>query len=110
MSTDENSHTLNIIHQAKLIKEKMTQLQKAANHKTVTANSGGGMAKVTVNLAFQVVSIELDKQIVNPDDLEMLTDLIISATNQALADAQAMISEEMFKISSGIARPGSGAI
>ncbi|MDR1309061.1 MAG: YbaB/EbfC family nucleoid-associated protein [Deltaproteobacteria bacterium] len=105
MSTDDSSQTLNIIKQAKLIQEKMTQLQKITNQKTVTASSGGGMVKVTANGAFQIVSMQIDRQIVNPDDIEMLSDLIISASNQALADAQAMISEEMSKLSSGFALP-----
>ncbi|MDR1677871.1 MAG: YbaB/EbfC family nucleoid-associated protein [Deltaproteobacteria bacterium] len=105
MSSDDYTQVQNYIQQAKLIQEKMTQLQKTANEKTVTASSGGGMATVTINGAFQVVSIKLDRQIVNPDDIEMLTDLIISATNQALANTQAMLAEEMSKISSGFALP-----
>jgi DNA-binding YbaB/EbfC family protein len=83
MSNDDFTQTPNLIKQAQLIQEKMTQLQKETNHKTVTASSGGGMVTVTVNGAFQIVSMKIDKQIVNPDDIEMLSDLIIAATNQA---------------------------
>jgi DNA-binding protein YbaB len=63
------------------------------------------MVVVTANGANQLVSIKLDKQIVNPNDLEMLTDLILAAANQALAEAQTMISEEMAKISGGFELP-----
>ncbi|MDR1051283.1 MAG: YbaB/EbfC family nucleoid-associated protein [Deltaproteobacteria bacterium] len=105
MSSDESPHNLNLIQQAKIIQEKVMQLQKSTNDKTVSASSGGGVVVVTANGANQLVSIKLDRQIVNPDDIEMLTDLILSAANQALAEVQTMISEEMAKISSGFTLP-----
>ncbi|MDR0356190.1 MAG: YbaB/EbfC family nucleoid-associated protein [Deltaproteobacteria bacterium] len=105
MSNEESPLNLNLVKQAKVIQEKMMQLLKVTNQKTVTASSGGGMVIVTANGANQLVSIKIDKQVVNPDDIEMLTDLLISAANQALAEVQSMISEEMANISGGFVLP-----
>jgi DNA-binding YbaB/EbfC family protein len=105
MSNDDSLQVDNLIQQAKAIQNKLKDILKDAGEMEVTASSGGGMVHVTANGLYQIVSVKLDRQIVNPDDIEMLTDLIIAATNQALADAQAMINEEMSKVSSGLALP-----
>jgi DNA-binding YbaB/EbfC family protein len=96
---DEIPFPPNLIKQAKLMQEKINRVTEETIHKTVTASSGGGMVTVTANGANQLVALKIDKQIVDPNDMEMLTDLILAAANQALAQAQAMITAEMSKVS-----------
>jgi DNA-binding YbaB/EbfC family protein len=98
MSLDESPFNPAFMKQAKLMQDKMAQAQENARKRTVTAASGGGMVTVTANGGGQVVSIQIDPQVVDPQDLEMLTDLIISAVNQALAQAQGMVAEEVAHI------------
>jgi DNA-binding YbaB/EbfC family protein len=86
----------------KVINEKMLQIQNEARYKTVVASSGGGMVRVEANGVSQIVSVTINKQVVNPDDTEMLADLIIAAVNQALADAQAMIIEEVARVTAQV--------
>ena len=95
MSLDETTLNPALLKQAKLMQEKMGQAQENASKRTVTASSGGGMVSVTVNGGNQVVSMQIDPQVVDPQDIDMLTDLVISAVNQALAQAQGMVAEEV---------------
>lgn len=98
MSADDSSYNPGFLKQAKLMQERIFQAQEIARNKTVTASSGGGMVTVTANGACQVVSMQVAPQVVDPQDIEMLTDLIISAVNQALAQAQGMVAEEVAHI------------
>ncbi|MDR1656607.1 MAG: YbaB/EbfC family nucleoid-associated protein [Deltaproteobacteria bacterium] len=105
MSNDESLFYPNLLKQAKLMQDKITQAQEAARLKTVTATSGGGMVTAVANGAFQLVSLQIDTRIVDPQDMEMLTDLVISAVNQAIAKAQALATEEMASISMDLNLP-----
>ncbi|MDR2456732.1 MAG: YbaB/EbfC family nucleoid-associated protein, partial [Deltaproteobacteria bacterium] len=98
MSADESSFNPSILKQAKLMQERINQAHEIARGKTVTATSGGGMVTVTANGACQVISLQIAPQVVDPQDIEMLTDLVISAVNQALAQAQGMVAEEVAHI------------
>ena len=73
----------NIMKQAKKIQEKMARLQEELADKTVEATAGGGMVTATVNGRFELVSIKLDKEVVNAEDVEMLQDLVTAAINEA---------------------------
>ena len=87
------------------VKEMQGKLQEAQENLkniTETAESGAGMVKVTVNGKKELVKIEIDKDIVNPDDQEMLQDLIIAATNKALQDVEVRAKEELKKSTEGI--------
>ena len=95
MSSDEIRFNPSLLKQAKLMQERINQAQEIARNKTVTATSGGGMVTVTANGACQIVSLQISPMVVDVQDIEMLTDLIISAVNQALAQAQGMVSEEV---------------
>ena len=96
----------NIMKQAKKIQEKMARLQEELADKTVEATAGGGMVMATVNGRFELVSIKLDKEVVNTEDVEMLQDLIVAAVNEGIRKAQAMASAEMAKITGGFNIPG----
>ena len=78
----------NMMKQAQQLQSKMMKLQEELADKTVESSSGGGMVKVTANGRQQILSIQVEKEVVDPDDVEMLQDLVLAAVNDALAKAQ----------------------
>jgi len=96
----------NIMKQAKKLQERMAQLQDQLALKTVEASAGGGMVSVLVNGKHELVSLKIDREVVNPDDLDMLQDLIIAAVNEGVRKAQEMATAEMAKITGGLSIPG----
>jgi DNA-binding YbaB/EbfC family protein len=96
----------NMMKQAQQLQSKMMKLQEELAEKTIDASSGGGMVKVTANGRQQILSIQIEKEVVDPDDVEMLQDLILAAVNDALAKAQEMVSSEMGKLTGGMNIPG----
>ena len=96
----------NMMKQAQQLQSKMMKLQEELADKTVESSSGGGMVKVTANGRQQVLSIQIEKEVVDPDDVEMLQDLVLAAVNDALAKAQEMVSSEMGKLTGGLNIPG----
>ena len=95
-----------MMKQAQQLQSKMLKLQEEMAKKTVETTSGGGMVKVVANGRQQVVSIQIEKEVVDPDDLEMLQDLILAAINDALIKSQEMVSGEMSKLTGGMNIPG----
>ena len=95
-----------MMKQAQQLQSKMLKLQEEMAKKTVETTSGGGMVKVAANGRQQVVSIQIEKEVVDPDDLEMLQDLILAAINDALIKSQEMVSGEMSKLTGGMNIPG----
>jgi len=96
----------NMMKQAQKLQAQMVRLQEEMAEKTVEATSGGGMVRVVANGRQQVVSIQIEKEVVDPEDLEMLQDLILAAVNDALAKSQQMVTEEMSKLTGGMNIPG----
>jgi len=96
----------NIMKQAKKMQEQMGKIQEELEAKTVEAQAGGGMVRVVVNGKFNVVSIKIEKEAVNPEDVEMLEDLVVAAVNEGVRKAQEMASQEMAKITGGLGIPG----
>jgi len=92
--------------QAQMLQKKMLKMQEELATKTVEATSGGGMVKVIANGSQKIESITLEKEVVDPEDIEMLQDLILAATNDALTKSQQMVSSEMGKITGGLNLPG----
>lgn len=95
-----------IMKQAKKMQERMGQLQKELETKTVEADAGGGMVRVVVNGKYEIVSLKIEKEVVNPEDIEMLQDLIVAVVNEGIRKAQEMASSEMSKITGGLNIPG----
>jgi len=95
-----------MMKQAQQLQSKMLKLQEEMADKTVETTSGGGMVKVVANGRQQVLSIQIEKEVVDPDDVEMLQDLILAAINDALIKSQEMASEEMSKLTGGFNIPG----
>lgn len=97
-----------MMQQAKKLQQEIGKIQEESKKKTAEATSGGGMVTVTANGALQVVSVRIEREVINPDDSEMLQDLIVAATNEALRRAQQMVSDEVGKVTGGLNIPGLG--
>jgi len=95
-----------IMKQAQKFQAKMAKLQEELKDKTVEASAGGGMVTVVANGGQDILSIKIDPEVVDPDDVEMLQDLIIAAVNDALNKAKAMMNEEMGQLTKGMNIPG----
>ena len=96
----------NMMKQAQKLQSKMLRMQEEMAEKTVEVTSGGGMVKVMANGRQQILSIQIEKEVVDPDDVEMLQDLILAAVNDALLKSQEMVSAEMSKLTGGLNIPG----
>ncbi len=95
-----------LMKQAKKMQAKMAELQAELEQKTVESSAGGGMVKVIANGKYEILSITIDPEVVNAEDIEMLQDLILAAVNDALRKAQEMVAEEMGKLTGGLNIPG----
>ncbi len=96
----------NIMKQARKMQEKMVRLQEELALRTVEASAGGGMVNVAVNGKFEVVSLKIEKDVVNPEDVEMLQDLVAAAVNEGIRKAQEMTQAEMARLTGGLGIPG----
>ena len=96
----------NMMKQAQKLQSKMLQMQEELAEKTVEASAGGGMVKVVANGRQQIVSVQIEKEVVDPEDVDMLQDLVQAAVNDALARAQEMVNAEMSKLTGGLSIPG----
>lgn len=91
-----------MMKQMQKMQERIAQVQEELEAKTVVGESGGGMVKVTANGKQHLTGIQIDREVVNPDEVEMLEDLIVAAANKALEDAAKMAQDEMAKATSGM--------
>jgi len=96
----------NMMKNAQKLQARMLKLQEELGEKTVETSSGGGMIKVVANGRQQIVSIEIEKEVVDPEDVEMLQDLVLAAVNDALEKSQEMVAAEMGKLTGGMNIPG----
>ena len=92
--------------QMQAMQRKMEELQEEIDKKEVTATSGGGAVSVTVNGTKQIVSMQIKEEAVDPDDVEMLQDLIIVAVNEGLRQIEEISNTEMSKLTGGLGIPG----
>lgn len=99
-----------MMREAQKMQAQMQKMQEEAKLKTVEATAGGGMVTVVANGGGELVSIKIEKDVVNPDDVEMLQDLILAASNEALRRGQQMVNEEMSKLTMGLNIPGLGGL
>lgn len=95
-----------IMKQAQKMQQQIAKIQEEAASKTVEASSGGGMVTVVANGRQQILSIRISSEVVDPQDVEMLQDLVVAAVNEALKKAQEMVAEEMSRITGGLPIPG----
>ncbi|MGB9712864.1 MAG: YbaB/EbfC family nucleoid-associated protein [Dissulfurimicrobium sp.] len=95
-----------MMRQAQRLQAKIAQLQEELVQKKIEASAGGGMVKAVANGKPEIISITIEKEVVNPDDVEMLQDLVVAAVNEAILRAKEMAEEEMSKITGGLRIPG----
>jgi nucleoid-associated protein EbfC len=91
-----------MMKQIQKMQERISRVQEELETKTVVGEAGGGMVKVTVNGKQQLMKVELEKEVVNPEEIEMLEDLFIAAANKALDEAGKLAQAEMGKATSGM--------
>jgi len=96
----------NIMKQAQQMQQKMLKIQEEMAERTVEASVGGGMVTVVANGRSEVISVKIEPQAVDPDDVEMLEDLVLAGVNEALRKAQEMMANEMTKLTGGMKIPG----
>jgi DNA-binding YbaB/EbfC family protein len=103
----KNMNNMNgMMKQAQKLQKKMLKTQEELATKTIEASAGGGMVKVVANGGQKIESILLEKEVVDPEDIEMLQDLVMAAVNDALKKSQEMVSAEMGKLTGGLNIPG----
>ena len=92
----------NLMKQAQKIQKQMEENQKALEEKEFTATAGGGAVEVTVSGKREIVKVKLSEEAVDPDDVEMLEDLIVAATNEALRQAEEAAASAMSALTGGL--------
>ncbi len=98
-----------MMKQAQKLQKRMQEIQEELANKTVEGTSGGGMVKVTVNGRYEVLAVKIEAEVVDPQDVELLEDLVSAAVNNALENARAMMESEMSKLMPpGFGMPGLG--
>lgn len=95
-----------MMKQAQQMQAKMEKMQDELKERTVEATAGGGVVRVVVNGKFQVLDLEIDPDAVDPDDVEMLEDLVLAAINEGMREVQDMINDEMGDLTGGMNLPG----
>lgn len=95
-----------MMKQVQKMQQDMIKLQEELGNRTVESSAGGGAVKVVANGKNEILSVEIKPEAVDPEDIEMLQDLIRAAVNEALRLAQEMISQEMSKLTGGLKIPG----
>ncbi|MGE0644898.1 MAG: YbaB/EbfC family nucleoid-associated protein [Nitrospira sp.] len=96
----------NILKQAQAMQEQMAKLQEQAALKTTSGTAGGGIVTVTANGAMQIVGVTIDPEVVKSGDVDMLQDLVVAATNEALRKAKELMEGEMKALTGGMKIPG----
>ncbi len=97
---------MDVIKQAQKMQQNMLRMQQELEEKTYTASAGGGVVEATVNGQNRVMAVKIKPEAVDPDDVEMLEDLIVAAIGEAMSQAQSASEAEMKKITGGLNIPG----
>jgi DNA-binding YbaB/EbfC family protein len=97
-----------LMKQAARMQQEMEQVQSQLAARTVEATSGGGAVKVTVKCDGTIAAVRIDPQALNPNDAQILEDMILTAANQALGQAKEISNAEMGKVTAGLSLPGLG--
>ena len=94
------------LKQAQQVQQKIARMQEELSDKIIETSSGGGMVKVVMNGSHEVVSVTIDPEVVNPEDIEMLEELVVAALNEARRKIDDMIKDQMGSLTGGISLPG----
>ncbi len=95
-----------MLKQVQKMQEEMQKVQSQLGNLTVSEEAGGGMIKASANGNKELISIEIDPQVINPQEKEILEDLVVAAVNKALQSANKLAEEEMAKVTKGMLPPG----
>ncbi len=95
----------NLMKQAAKMKEQMDKMQSEVGEKELEVTSGGGMVTVTAKAKGEIISIKIEPDIINDNDIDMLQDLVVAAVNEALSQGQKMMKEEVSKLAGGLGLP-----
>lgn len=95
-----------MMRQAQRLHSKMSKFQEELAERTIEVTVGGGMVRAVANGKPEIVSIAIEKDVVDPEDVEMLQDLVVAAVNEALSRSREMVEGEMAKLTGGLKLPG----
>jgi len=95
-----------MMKQAQKLQSKMLAMQEELGNRTVTAQAGGGMVEVVANGRQELISLRIDPEVVNSEDVDLLQDLVLAAVNDALNRSREMVADEMAKLTGGMKIPG----
>ena len=95
-----------MMKQAQQMQQKITMLQKELDARELDVSSGGGMVKIKINGKQEILEISINRECVDPSDVETLEELVMTAVNQAVKESQAMVSSAMSKVTGGLNIPG----
>jgi len=95
-----------LMKQAQKMQQQLAKIQEEVGAREVSASSGGGMVEATVNGKGEIIKIRLEPEVVDPQDVDMLADLVVAAVSEAQRRAQDMLSQEMGKLTGGMNIPG----
>jgi DNA-binding YbaB/EbfC family protein len=95
-----------LMRQVQEMQSQMETIQEQVNQEVVEVSAGGGMVKLSINGALEVQSIDIDPEVVDPDDVDMLQDLVLAAINEGIQKAQAMVADRMSAVTGGLGIPG----
>lgn len=95
-----------MMKQVQKMQREMARVQEEMEAKTVTGTAGGGAVTVTVNGKLELLLVEIEPEVVDPDDVEMLQDLVMAATNEAIRESQDMMAQAMARFTGGLKIPG----
>ena len=96
----------NMMKQMQDMQKKLQKVQKELESKTITGTASGDMVKVVMNGQHEILEVEIKPEVVNPNDIEMLQDLILTAYNDAYKKSSEMAEKEMAKVTGGLNIPG----
>jgi len=97
-----NSELIKALEQVQKMQEEVSKAQEALGAITASSESGGGMVKVTANGKGQIISVHLEREVIDPKEQEMLEDLVVAAANRALAKAKELADEKMSNVASSL--------
>lgn len=98
----------NIMKEAQRLQQQLATVQEEVAKRKVDATAGGGMVTVEANGKQELLSIKIDREAINPDDAQMLEDLVLAACNEALRKSREMVQQELGKLTGGLKIPGLG--
>jgi len=98
----------NIMKEAQKLQQQLAAVQEEVAKRKVNATVGGGMVTVEANGKQELVSIKIDREVINPDDAQMLEDLVLAACNEAIRKSRDMVQQELSKLTGGLKIPGLG--